>query len=160
MSYINILLFIKSCKFSNIFSASSSHITKVVIFFSLNNDLYLISSFSHISSDVKLVLYEFGISLSIGYVKLDYFIKELNLVIEYNGNKFHANPKLFNSNDCPNPYNTNLTSEEIWEKDDIRYKSLFNEKNITTLVIWEDEAENILENLQDFINNKILIYDI
>ena len=86
--------------------------------------------------------------------------KQITYYYEYNGNKFHANPKLFNSNDCPNPYNTNLTSEEIWEKDDIRYKSLFNEKNINTLVIWEDEAENILENLQDFINNKILIYDI
>jgi hypothetical protein len=80
---------------------------------------------------------EFGVNLSIGYKKLDYYIKELNLCIEYNGNIWHANPKYFNKFDTPNPFNPNLTADEIWKNDSRRYRSLMEEKYIKTIVIWE-----------------------
>lgn len=73
---------------------------------------------------------------------MDYFIEELNIAIEFNGNVFHANPRLYNKNDYPNPFNKNLTSEMIWEKDKLRYETLLSEHNIKTIVIWEDEYKN------------------
>ncbi len=88
---------------------------------------------------------------SIGYLKLDYFIKELNIAIEFNGNTFHGNPKFYIDTDCSNPYNKLITAKEMWEKDEIRYKTLLSEKNIKTIVIWEDESKNFnIETLKDY----------
>lgn len=50
------------------------------------------------------------------YVYLDFFIKELNLNIEFNGDIFHANPKIFKEEDKPIFFN-DLTSKQIWDKD-------------------------------------------
>jgi hypothetical protein len=47
---------------------------------------------------------EYGVNLSGTYVKLDYFILELNLCIEFNGTLFHADPRVYLPNDTPNPY--------------------------------------------------------
>jgi len=97
---------------------------------------------------------EYGILLSIGYVKLDYFIKELNLCIEFNGDIFHANPKLYKENDHPNPYCKELTAKEIWKNDKIRYEILKKERNIDTLIIWESDYKTL--NINKFVNNNIL----
>jgi hypothetical protein len=44
---------------------------------------------------------------------LDFFIKELNLAIEFQGDIFHANPKIFKASDNPNPFRKDLSSSEI-----------------------------------------------
>jgi hypothetical protein len=86
---------------------------------------------------------EFGKLLSTGrYVYLDYFIKELNLNIEYNGDVFHANPKIYKKNDKPNPF-TNETSQQIWKKDNEKLKLLEKEHHIKTIVIWESNLPNL-----------------
>ena len=57
-------------------------------------------------------------------------------VIEFNGDLYHANPSLFNENDCPNPFNKKLTAKEIWEYDKQKLdhiKSL----GYQVLIIWE-----------------------
>ena len=96
---------------------------------------------------------EFGVNLSIGYIRLDYFIKELNLCIEFNGDIFHANPKYFDEKDYPNPFNKKLTAKEIRMKDKIRYDTLKKEKNINTLVIWESDSKTL--DISEFINKNI-----
>jgi hypothetical protein len=96
---------------------------------------------------------EFGVNLSIGYVKLDYYIKELNLCIEFNGDLFHANPKVYKKDDCPNPFNKNLSAKEIWKNDKIRYNTLKKEKNINTIIVWQSEYETL--NINEFINKNI-----
>ena len=86
--------------------------------------------------------YEYPIQLKNKLVKLDYFILELNLCIEFNGDCFHANPKMFNENDTPHPYIKYVTSKEIWNKDEERYKKLKELRNIDTIVIWESDYRN------------------
>lgn len=86
--------------------------------------------------------------------RLDYFIEELNLCIEFNGSIFHADPRLFNENDHPNPFNPNLTSKQIWAHDSYRYKILKDIFGINTIVIWEIDYKqiNIEELVQKIIN--------
>jgi len=73
--------------------------------------------------------------LSNNYIKINYFIKELNIAIEFNGNLFHANPKYYKSIDTPNPWHPNLTAKEIWKQEKIRIKTLLKEKSIKTIVV-------------------------
>ena len=51
------------------------------------------------------------------YCKLDFYIKEINLTIEYNGDYWHANPKFYKSSDIL--YN-NQTASDIWKVDAAR----------------------------------------
>lgn len=99
---------------------------------------------------------EFGVNLSIGYKKLDYYISELNLCIEYNGNIWHANPKYFNAKDKPNPFNPSLTAKEIWDSDNQRYKSLLNEKSIKTIIIWETDIKKF--DTQKFLKENGILF--
>ena len=86
--------------------------------------------------------HEYGVNLGNRYIYLDYYIKELNINIEFNGNRFHANPKMFTELDCPNPFNKSLTSKDIWKMDKERYEDLLKQRNIKTFIIWEDEYNN------------------
>lgn len=100
---------------------------------------------------------EYGIMLSNKiYVKLDYFIKELNLCIEFNGDNFHANPKIYKENDNPNPFNKKITAKEIWENDNNRYKLLKETRNINTIIVWESEYNKGID-INDFIKNILKI---
>lgn len=93
---------------------------------------------------------EFGKMLSNGrYVFLDYFIKEIKLDIEYNGDIFHANPKFYKKDDKPNPRDPEKTSEEIWKKDEEKIKLLEKDHNIRTIVIWESNLPTIEELLKE-----------
>lgn len=101
---------------------------------------------------------EYGVMLTDNkYIKLDYFILELNLCIEFNGTYYHADPKIFNENDYPNPHNKVLTAKEIWENDNNRYKLLKESRNIDTIVIWENEYRDKNFNIINFIKNKLNI---
>ncbi len=101
---------------------------------------------------------EFGKNLkNYGYVYLDFYIKELNLCIEFNGDIWHANPKRFSENDKPNFFNKQLTAREIWEKDDLRYQLLKEQHNIDTIVVWESDKTTINElvkSIEYYINKE------
>lgn len=99
---------------------------------------------------------EYGVNLYDYYVCLDYFILELNLCIEFNGTYFHGDPKIFNENDHPNPYNKNITAKELWDKDNERYKKLKEIRNIDTFVVWENEYRKGI-NIEKFIKETLKI---
>ena len=101
--------------------------------------------------------HEYGVNLhNNDYIRLDYFILELNLCIEFNGTYFHADPRFFNENDYPNPHNKVLTSKTIWENDNNRYKKLKEYRNIDTVVVWEYDYNNGID-VQKFIKEKLNI---
>ena len=83
---------------------------------------------------------EYSIYSNPKYYCLDYYIKDLKIAIEFNGDYWHANPKKFNE-DYINTF-IGLTAKEIWQKDEERYKVLEEEFGIKTYVIWEDECNN------------------
>lgn len=75
------------------------------------------------------------------YFFYDFVIPEIKFCIEFNGDVFHANPKLFLENDRPNPFNKNLTSKDIWENDKIKEDTLKN-CGFDVLKIWEMDYNN------------------
>lgn len=100
---------------------------------------------------------EYGVNLlNNEYIRLDYFILELNLCIEFNGTYFHADPRFFNENDYTNPYNKVLTAKEIWERDNDRYNKLKQCRNIDTIVVWEYDYTKGID-IQNFIKEKLNI---
>jgi hypothetical protein len=85
---------------------------------------------------------------------LDYYIKDWNIAIEYNGDLFHANPKKFKSNDKPIP-GSNLTSEKIWAKDYEKNKTIKEERNTNIVIVWESNLPSE-KKLLEIINGKRL----
>jgi hypothetical protein len=69
---------------------------------------------------------------------LDFFIRDLNIGIEFNGDIWHANPIKFEANDKPFPFQKNLTSEDIWSKDKIKNDFLRTKLN-KLIIIWESD---------------------
>ena len=70
------------------------------------------------------------------YCKIDYYIKELNLGIEYIGDYWHANPSIYESNQI---VHSGLTALEIWERDASRINYLNIEHNISIINIWQSD---------------------
>jgi len=79
-------------------------------------------------------------------------------IIEFNGNKFHANPKLFSENEKPNPY-IPLTSKEIWNQDKIKL-DFIRSLGFDVLVVWEDDyrkdKQEIIKKCLIFLDNYII----
>lgn len=61
-----------------------------------------------------------------------------NKIVEFNGDAFHANPKIYNPEDYPHPYLTNLTAKEIQEADKTR-QQLLEVRGYSVLVVWHSD---------------------
>lgn len=72
------------------------------------------------------------------YYFLDFYIKELNLGVEFNGDYFHANPDIYEDLYSDFWY-TNLTAKEIRINDDIKINALNKDHKITVITVWESE---------------------
>jgi hypothetical protein len=96
-------------------------------------------------------------SCGIQNCNFDFVVKDIKKVIEFNGDKFHANPAIYKSDDIPLKF-LNLTSYQIWENDKNKISKLMN-KNYDIKIIWEsDYIKNkekiILECLDFLLQNK------
>lgn len=101
--------------------------------------------------------YEYQVNLITGkYIFLDYYIKELNICVEFNGDIFHANPKIFKEDDTPNPWFPEKTSGEIWEGEAKRIDLLEKTLGTKTIVVWERDYRNGID-IEDFIKNTLKI---
>ena len=69
---------------------------------------------------------------------VDFYIRELNIGIEFNGDIWHANPKKYKSEDTPFPLDSGLNAKDIWEKDRIKNDFLRTKLN-KLIIIWEDD---------------------
>jgi len=72
------------------------------------------------------------------WVKPDIFIPDYNMVVEYYGNFWHANPKMYNKYDV---IIDDVTAGQIWDKDRNRINAI---ENLGYLVdiIWEDDFKD------------------
>jgi G:T-mismatch repair DNA endonuclease (very short patch repair protein)/predicted RNA-binding Zn-ribbon protein involved in translation (DUF1610 family) len=88
--------------------------------------------------------YEVKSSYRVDTKIFDIYVPELNLIIEYNGDYWHCNPKKYSED----YYNTkkSKTSKEIWEYDKLKLELVRN-LGYFTEVIWES----------DYIKNKKLV---
>jgi len=69
-------------------------------------------------------------------------------IIEFNGDLFHANPKIFEKDEHPHPFDKEKTSKDIWQHDALR-KMVFEKAEFKVLEIWNsdwiDDKEGVLE---------------
>ena len=109
----------------------------------------MFSCFNKIDCSVKKeFFYE---SLNIFF---DIYIENKNIVVEYNGDYWHCNPKKYDYN----YFNARKkkTAFEIWSDDKKRYEKILSKK-IRLLVVWEKfyliNKNNIFSFIVDFINS-------
>lgn len=91
----------------------------------------------------------------------DYELNDYGILIEFNGDLFHANPKYYKSSDIL-PV-VKKTAQEIWDKDEDKCK-VAQDAGYLVVYIWEDEVklksrseirDIIYEKIEDKINKKI-----
>lgn len=84
------------------------------------------------------------------FASVDFFIEEINLVIEYYGDFWHANPAIYSSDD---KIHTSYTAKDIWERDANRLK-IFN--HTKTIIVWELNAnDDKINELVNLIENEL-----
>lgn len=74
------------------------------------------------------------------YYSYDFTDLKRKKIIEYNGDSFHANPKIYNEHDTPNPFNKEIKSSDIWLYDKIKENKAI-ENGYEVLVIWDSELK-------------------
>lgn len=95
---------------------------------------------SNIESRIGKILVDIGIRYETQYpinrLTYDYLIPEIKLLIEVNGDFWHANPKIYKASDIlPFPKNQ-VVAETLWKKD--KKKSKIALKNgFKLLTLWE-----------------------
>jgi very-short-patch-repair endonuclease len=119
-------------------------------FYSKKSQLLFWNLFYKLSDDRKEHLHfaelnkEFGKNFDNKYFFYDFVDTKTKKVIEFNGDRFHANPELYKESDKPNFY-ADLTSKEIWDLDKHKI-GLIEKLGFKVLVIWEKEFDESLEN--------------
>ena len=88
------------------------------------------------------------------YYLIDFYIKELNFGIEFQGDLWHANPQRYNEDDIPIKFDKNMmTAKQIWERDRVKQEFL-KTKLSKLIIIWESD---LVKRGLDTIINEILI---
>jgi len=70
----------------------------------------------------------------------DVYVQSLNLIIEVNGNYWHANPSIFKSDDIIGHKKT--LAKELWHNDERRVNELI-EMGYKVLVLWESDIKKM-----------------
>jgi very-short-patch-repair endonuclease len=84
------------------------------------------------------------------YFFYDFGIPSLKLLIEFNGNYWHANPLIYNESD----YIRNLKAKDIWEYDELK-TSLAKSKGFDVITVWENEYDSNPKKVMEKLNNEI-----
>lgn len=88
----------------------------------------------------------------------DIKITNTNILIEINGDFWHANPFIYKENDVlPHPFKS-VIAKELWDKD-LDKKLLAESKGYKIIYIWEKELKDNKNNLIDYIIEKIKNYE-
>jgi len=89
----------------------------------------------------------------IGRLYYDFFVEDFNLLIEVNGDFWHANPEKYLEEDLLNFPGEKVMAKTLWEKD-AKKKKIALDKGFKIVYVWESE---ILKtgNISELILNKI-----
>ena len=88
------------------------------------------------------------------YFRYDFTIPDLNLIIEFNGDDWHANPRLFRLNDTPHPIDRSLTASDIWASDAIK-ENAAKEKGFKVVYVWESDYKTNPEEVHNTVTKII-----
>jgi very-short-patch-repair endonuclease len=105
-----------------------------------------------IIKEIKKMGYEVEHSLKIDTKICDIYIPKLNLVIEYNGDYWHCNPKKYDANYYHQV--KKKTAQEMWEYDNNKI-DLIKRNGYNLVIVWESD----LKGDPNLINKIITKYD-
>ena len=80
----------------------------------------------------------------------DIMIPSLNLIIEYNGDYWHCNPKKYDKNYFNQK--KNMTAKEIWEYDEKKLH-LVEKNNYNYEIVWESDYKSNPNIIKEIIKN-------
>jgi G:T-mismatch repair DNA endonuclease (very short patch repair protein) len=85
----------------------------------------------------------------------DFLIPDLNIIIEVQGDFWHANPKKYSATDTLNFPEGFVIAKDIWEKDEYK-KKLAALNGYSVVYIWEHEINNLNEEeIESLVINKL-----
>lgn len=84
------------------------------------------------------------------YAVVDLFIQDYNLVVEFYGDYWHANPKIYDADFKI----VKKTSQEIWEYDRIRNETLKKDFGVDLIIVWESEQDEGFERIKEFVEKR------
>jgi len=123
---------------------------------------------SKLETRIQEILNEMGISYTTQFCLknekmrrfYDFLLIDIKLIIEVNGDYWHANPKLYKENDILNykKFGTR-TAKDMWIKDEFK-KDFAEKKGYIVMYIWESEINENKYNLTNFVINKIKNFEI
>lgn len=96
----------------------------------------------------ELILIEQTLHHNGKYFYPDAILPNKKIIIEYNGDFWHANPEKYNANDV---IHHNITAKEIWEKDKIK-KDAYIDMGYILLTVWQ---KDFLKNKDEYIQQLI-----
>lgn len=89
---------------------------------------------------------QFPLSLNKNQTKIyDFYLEQYNLLIEVQGDYWHANPKLYKAQQILNFHGKFIKAEEIWSNDKIK-KELALKHNFNIIYIWENDIKKMYDN--------------
>ena len=101
---------------------------------------------------------EYGVYSSIEkrFFKYDFVCVDHNLCIEFHGDHYHGNPKIYRPDDLlRGKGQSRTTAKEAWNKDQIKQNVIYNERKYDTIVVWESDYKQdpikVLKNIKNEI---------
>ena len=86
--------------------------------------------------------------------QFDFFLKDYNLIIELQGDYWHANPNFWDVNDDDDTKKKLYETQKMKIKDDIIKKELINKSKYSFIEFWEyDIYNNFISVIQTLTNN-------
>lgn len=76
------------------------------------------------------------------WYRVDGYIEEKKIAIEFQGDYYHANPAMYKEDYVFNTWGKEYTAKEVWEKDLFRKQELENTYHIKIVYIWEKELDD------------------
>lgn len=88
----------------------------------------------------------------------DFCMPEINLIIEYHGDMWHANPEKYSAEDFTNTYfrRLNKTAADVWAIDEAK-ANLAIKHGYDFHVVWESKREEVFDDIVDLIVKKLNI---
>jgi G:T-mismatch repair DNA endonuclease (very short patch repair protein) len=84
----------------------------------------------------------------------DFFIKDISLVIEFYGDYWHGNPKIYNKNDII----LGVLAEDVWKNDSERLMFFKEHYKVDSIIIWESDfrtnKEKVLKKIMEIVNGR------
>lgn len=98
---------------------------------------------------------EFGKHSGSRYYFYDFVLLEKKIVIEFNGNLFHANPTMYHADDIPKFRGNTMTAQQLWDRDAEKF-SFIESLGFKLIVVWEadynNDKETIIQRIVDAIH--------